>query len=167
MDRDALGLNFPQLYPGTNTANFAPNFQAPGGNSVPGITLAWGSPGWHNDGKAYAFTQNLSWVKNSHTLKFGFFYNRDNKKQTANFGSAQGELNFSSGPNNPNNTGVPLANLLLGSLSAYTQASASIYPYFRFQSWEGFAQDSWKVNPRLTLIRPSFQALPRPKYTAR
>lgn len=151
VDRDALGLNFPQLYPGTNTANFAPNFQAPGGNSVPGITLAWGSPGWHNDGKAYAFTQNLSWVKNSHTLKFGFFYNRDNKKQTANFGSAQGELNFSSGPNNPNDTGVPLANLMLGGLSAYTQASASIYPYFRFQSWEGFAQDSWKVNPRLTL----------------
>lgn len=151
LDRDALGLDFPQLYSLTNTANFAPNFQAPGGNSVPGITMAWGSPGWHNDGKAYSFTENMTWVKGSHTLKFGFYYNRDNKKQTANFGSAQGELAFFSGPTNPNDTGVPLANLMLGGLSGYTQSSASIYPYFRFQSWEAYVQDSWKFNNKLTL----------------
>ena len=151
LDRDSIGANFTQLYPGTNTVNYIPNFQAPGANGIPGITMAWGSPGWHNDGKDYAFTENLSWVKKSHTLKFGFYYNRDNKKQTANFGSAQGQIDFFSGANNPGDTGAPLANLLLGNFSSYSQASASIYPYFRFESWEGYAQDSWKASQRLTL----------------
>lgn len=149
--RDRLGVNFTQLYPGANTANIIPNFQAPANNGLPGFSLAWGSPGWHNDGKDYAFTQNLTWVKQSHTMKFGFFYNRDNKKQTANFGSFQGEIDFFSGPNLPNDTGSNLANLMLGNLSAYTQANAHIYPYFRFQSTEFYGQDSWKVSRKLTV----------------
>jgi hypothetical protein len=151
LDRDVLGANFTQLYPGTNTANFIPDIQADSNNGLPGFQLHWGSPGWHNDGKDYALTENLTWVKQSHTMKFGFYYNRDNKKQTANFGSAQGNVQFYGGPHNPGDTGSNLANLMLGSLSSYTQASASIYPYFRFQSWEWYAQDSWKLSHRLTL----------------
>jgi len=90
-------------------------------------------------------------VKKSHTTKYGFYYNRDNKKQTANFGSAQGEIDFFGGATNPGDTGSNLANLLLGNLSSYSQANASIYPYFRFESWEGYAEDSWKISRKLTL----------------
>jgi hypothetical protein len=148
--RTSLGVNFTQLYPMTNVANYLPDFQAPGGNGIPGITLAWGDPGWHNDGKDYAFTENLSWVKSAHTLKFGFYYNRDNKKQTATWGQ-EGEIDFFGGATNPGDTGSGLANLLLGNLSHYGMSQASVYPYFRFLSWEGYAQDSWKVNRKLTL----------------
>jgi hypothetical protein len=149
-DRDAMGVNFTQLYPGTNVANYLPDFQAGANNGLPGMTIAWGDPGWHNDGKDYAFTQNLTWIRKAHAFKFGFYYNRDNKKQTATWGQ-QGEIGFFGGPNNPGDTGSNLANLLLGHLSYYRQSNASIYPYFRFQSWEGFAQDSWRVSRRLTL----------------
>jgi hypothetical protein len=151
IDRNRLGATFTQLYPSANTTNSLPNFQAPTSNGITGIGMAWGSPGWHNIGKDYALTENFSWVKQSHSMKFGFYYNRDNKQQTANFGTFQGQLNFLSDRNNPGDTGSPLANLLLGNLSSYTQANAHVYPYFRFQSWEGYAQDSWKVNRRLTL----------------
>ena len=37
--------------------------------------------------------------------------------------------------------------MMLGLYNTYSQARAHIYPYFRFQSWEGFAQDSWKMTP--------------------
>jgi len=149
-NRDALGANFTQLYPMTNVANYLSDFQAPAGNGIPGMTLAWGDPGWHNDGKDYALTENLSWVKKSHTMKFGFYYNRDNKKQTATWGQ-EGEIDFFGGKTNPGDTGAGLANLLLGNLNHYGQPAQSVYPYFRFQSWEGYAQDSWKVNRKLTL----------------
>src|SRR6185295_6694810 len=157
--------NFTQLYPGTNTANFIPDIQADSNGGLPGFQLHWGSPGWHNDGRDFAFTENLTWVKKSHTMKFGFYYNRDDKKQTANFGSAQGQVSFYGGPNNPGDTGSNLANLMLGNLSAYTQASASIYPYFRFQSWEGYAQDSWKVSRKLTLEYGARFQRTTPTYT--
>ncbi len=151
LDRDALGVNFPQLFPATNTANFIPNIEVWGGNNTPTIVLEWGSPGWHNTGKDYAITENLSWVRGSHSMKFGGYFNLDNKTQTANFGSAQGTLDFAAASTNPGNTSSELANLLLGNISNYNQASAHIYPYFRFESWEGYAQDAWKINKRLTL----------------
>jgi hypothetical protein len=144
LDRDALGVNWTQLYPATNITNNVPDFSA-------GIVgSSWGSPGWHNDGKDYAFTENVTWVKKSHVMKFGFYYNRDNKKQTGNWGFS-GNISFNGSASMVNDTGNGLANLMLGNFNTYTQANAHVYPYFRFQSWEGFAQDSWKLTKRLTL----------------
>jgi len=141
-----LGVTFEQLYPLSNRYGIVPNFDA--GNN---IRMNWGDPGWHNDGKDYSVTQNLSWFTGAHTFKFGFHYNRDNKKQTATW-PIQGNINF-----NPasamleNDTNLGIANLMLGLYRSYSQARVHVYPYFRFQSWEAFAQDSWKMTPRLTL----------------
>ena len=79
-------------------------------------------------------------------MKFGFHYNRDNKKQTGNWGFS-GDINFNnwSAASMPLDTGNGLSNLMLGNYNSYSQTNAHVYPYFRFQSWEGFAQDSWKV----------------------
>ena len=77
LDRNKLGADFTQLYPQANLTNSIPNV-----NASP-ISWGLGNPGWHNDGKDYAFTENVSWVKGPHTFKFGFYYNRDDKKQTA------------------------------------------------------------------------------------
>ena len=163
-DRTALGVNFAQLYPLTNVANYIPDFQADAGNGLPGMTVAFGDPGWHNDGKDYAFTENLTWVKKAHILKFGFYYNRDNKKQTATWGQ-EGNIQFYGGKNNHGDTGSNLANLLLGNLSSYSQANQSVYPYFRFQSWEGYIQDSWKITQRLTLEYGARLQVTTPTYT--
>ncbi len=159
--RTSLGLtdqNWPQLFSGTNVFSYVPNVDASGnasgqGNYLPGINYAFGNPGWHNTGKDYAATENLSWVKRAHTLKFGFYYNRDNKTQTATW-PVQGNYIYNStasGNNgNPMDTTVGLANLLLGNVQEVNQNNAAIYPWFRFESWEGYAQDCCKVTSRLT-----------------
>ncbi len=144
-DRDKLGASWTQLYPAANIANLVANLTA-----SPLSTLNFGNVGWHNDGRDYSLTENVSWMMKKHTMKFGFHYNRDNKKQTAG-GNGQGSINFNGGASVPLDTNSGLANLMLGNFSTYTQPNVHVYPYFRFQSWEGFAQDSWKMTPRLTL----------------
>jgi hypothetical protein len=141
-----IGVGFQQLYPLSNRYSIVPNFDA--GNN---IRMNWGDPGWHNDGKDYSVTENVSWFTGAHTMKFGFHYNRDNKKQTGTW-PIQGDINFNpSSVMKENDTNLGIANMMLGLYRSYSQASAHIYPYFRFQSWEAFAQDSWKINPRLTM----------------
>ncbi|MGE5647355.1 MAG: carboxypeptidase regulatory-like domain-containing protein [Acidobacteriota bacterium] len=145
MSFEALGItNFNQLYPAANITGSVPNVNA--------NQLNWslGDPGWHNDGLDYAVTENVSWVKGKHAFKFGFYYNRDNKKQTGTW-PMNGSIDFRGGSSMPLDTGTPIANLLLGNFSNYTMANAAIYPYFRFLSYEAYAQDSFKVTRRLTV----------------
>ncbi len=145
LDRNTIGATFPELYPQTNLTNSIPNVTT---NSGVGYSL--GNPGWHNDGKDYAFTENVSLVKSAHTFKFGYYYNRDNKKQTATW-PQNSNIDFSPSSSMPLDTGNGLANLMLGNYQTYGQASAAVYPYFRFLAHEAYAQDSWKVSRRLTV----------------
>lgn len=89
-------------------------------------------------------------MRHAHTFKFGFFWNRDNKKQTATW-PMNGNLNFNSSSSMPMDTGSGLANLMLGNFQSYSQNNAHVYPYFRFLATDVYAQDSWKVSRRLTL----------------
>lgn len=144
LDRNKLGATFAQLYPNANLTNSIPNVTAPP------ISWSIGDPGWHNVGKDYAITENLSFVKNSHAFKFGFYFNRDDKQQTATW-PINANLDFSPNASMPLDTGNGLANLMLGNFSNYNQNNAAIYPYFRFLANEAYAQDSWKVTKRFTL----------------
>ena len=144
LDRNKLGVTFPQLYPATNLTNSVPSV------SASPISYSIGDPGWHNDGKDYALTENLSFIRGTHTMKFGYYYNRDNKKQTATW-PMNGDINFNSTSSMPLDTGSGLANLMLGNFASYGQASGHVYPYFRFLAHEFYAQDSWKVSKRLTV----------------
>ncbi len=144
LDRDKLGANWTQLYPKTNLTNSVADLNA--------SPLSWsiGDPGWHNDGKDYGLIENVSVLKGSHSLKFGFYYNRDDKKQTSTW-PMNGNINFNSSNSMPMDTGNGLANMMLGNFNNYNQNNAHVYPYFRFLAYEAYAQDSWKINRRLTL----------------
>jgi hypothetical protein len=144
LDRDTLGANWTQLYSRTNLTNSVADVQA--------SQISWniGDPGWHNDGKDYALIENLSVLRGSHNFKFGFYYNRDNKKQTATW-PMNGSIDFRPNASMPLDTGTGLANLMLGNFSNYSQNNAHVYPYFRFLAYEAYAQDSWKINRRLTI----------------
>ncbi len=145
LDRDKLGANWTQLYPKTNLTNSVADLSA--SNNV-----SWniGDPGWHNDGKDYGLIENVSVLRGTHSFKFGFYYNRDNKKQTSTW-PMNGNIDFNSTAAMPLDTGNGLANLMLGNFRSYSQNNAHVYPYFRFLAYEGYAQDSWKVSKRLTL----------------
>jgi hypothetical protein len=52
---------------------------------------------------------------------------------------------------NPNTFGNDFADLLTGNLSGYTESSFNRINDISYTTFEGFAQDSWKVNKRLTI----------------
>ncbi|MBV9678945.1 MAG: hypothetical protein JO185_21590, partial [Acidobacteriaceae bacterium] len=141
----ALGATFPQLYPATNLTNSIPNV-----NGAGPVNFSIGNPGWHNWGKDYALTENITKVWREHTIKFGAYLNRDDKAQTATW-PQNATINFNGDAHMSQDTGNGLANLMLGNFQSYTQSSAAIFPYFRFVSAEFYVQDSWKVNSRLTV----------------
>ncbi|HUB84025.1 MAG TPA: carboxypeptidase regulatory-like domain-containing protein [Bryobacteraceae bacterium] len=144
ISRSALGADFAQIFPATNITNSVPDV------SAGAINFSLGDPGWHNWGKDYAATENLSWVKGGHNFKFGVFFNRDDKAQTGNWGM-EGNINFNGNSTMTQDTGNGLANLMLGNFSSYTNQSAAIFPYFRFWEFDAYAQDNWKVTKRLTI----------------
>jgi len=144
LDRNALGANFGQIFPATNITNSVQDLSA----GALGFSL--GDPGWHNWGKDYGATENLSWVKGSHNFKFGVFYNRDDKAQTGTWGM-EGSINFNGNATMTQDTGNGLANLMLGNFSSYTNDSAAVFPWFRFWEFDFYAQDNWKVTKRLTI----------------
>ena len=149
IDRNALGANFGQIFPATNITNSVPDVSA-SATSGAGVNFSLGNPGWHNWGKDYALTENVSWVKGSHNFKFGAFYNRDDKAQTGNWGT-EGNINFNGNSTMANDTGNGVANLMLGNFSSYTNHSGAVFPYFRFWEFDLYAQDNWKVSKHVTI----------------
>jgi len=102
-------------------------------------------------GNSFQWSDSLTWVKGTHTFKFGTDVRRQRFDQYYYF-ATNGYFTFNnSGPNAivPGD-GDQYAEYLLGLVDTYTQGSGqredvrvfSIYP---------FAQDSWKIRPNLTL----------------
>jgi hypothetical protein len=145
LNRDKLGANWTQLYPQTNITNSVMDVTTNNG-------FGWGlgNPGWHNTGKDYALMENLSWVRDRHTFKFGMYFNRDFKTQTATW-PMHGAINFASSSSMPMDTGNGLANMMLGNFNNFNQPSGAVYPYFRFWQLDFYAQDSWRISKRLTI----------------
>ena len=83
-----------------------------------------------------------------HTFKGGVYYQRANNRRTS-FGPVQSNLVF--GDSNPQNTGHPFANALLGVFDTYTQAEQKITSNYLYQDLSVFLQDTWKVRDGLTL----------------
>ena len=101
---------------------------------------------------------NVTWQKGSHSLKFGAEFARNRKTQNSrtNF---DGTINFS--PNagvitaatpNGNSTGDPFADALLGNFNTLGQSSAVTVGQFRFNDFESYIQDTWKVTRKLSLV---------------
>ncbi len=157
-DRTKLGFTFQELYPGSNVDNRFPNFSASGFNS------SIFPPGWLSEGKTYAWTDNLTKVFGSHTFKTGVYFNYNDNGQQPSWTDAS-NLNFNSSVDNPADTGSGLANLLLGNYTTLSQSNGRFFGSFRFFQTEFFAQDSWKVNRKLTIEYGARYAYLGPTYT--
>jgi len=96
-DRTALGFKFQELYPNQNVRNRFPSFNC-------GIGSCSFSPfqaNWRSEGKTYAWTDNLTHNRGSHTFKTGIYFNFNDNGQQPGWSDA---LNTNFGPNasNPN-----------------------------------------------------------------
>ncbi len=100
-------------------------------------------------GNSFQWADSLSWVKGSHTMKFGADIRRSRFDQTLYY-NVNGDYTF--GGANPDAVGSAdnYPNFLLGLADSYSQGSAQREDV-RNTGVYLFAQDSWKLRPNLTL----------------
>jgi hypothetical protein len=133
-------------------AQLAPTFQWGTRIGTPPPNLAY--PAFLNTNPTQDVSVSLTKVLGRHTMKAGFYSNHSLKQQNLNQRNAlpfQGDLSFANDTNNPLDTGFGFANAALGVYTAYTQQSSFVEGKFVYNQIEGYAQDNWKVNSKLTL----------------
>lgn len=142
-----------QLFPSANLLNLIPRMSFGGLPSAPNVDFDPRTPIAAGDERVW-ITNNLTWVAGNHTLKFGAYYELNNASEgpRANAtGRHMGTFDFSRDGNNPFDSNHPFANALLGNFRQYSESSGLSAGRAQIATFEWFAQDSWKVTPRLTL----------------
>ena len=156
LDRTTVGINYPYIFPeGKLIPNRIPTAKITNLNDLSG-----GPYPSHSTGPIYTATDSLTWVKGGHTFKFGFYFERSGENDND-------EINVSACPTCTNNqngqflftdtrsgrpsSGNAIANAALGLFDSYSELGTRAYTLFRGSSYEPYAQDSWKVNQRLTV----------------
>ena len=101
-----------------------------------------------------SFADNVTKVKNNHTIKFGgvFVRNRKTQNSRTNYNGVITFANNAGATNGSNSTGDPFADALLGNFSNLSQNSAFTVGQFRFNDIEAYIQDTWKVTPKLSVV---------------
>lgn len=157
LTRSALKYTAPQLFPANNTLGTIPRATGWGGLSQTTVANInwldrWGEVG--NDYILPSITDNLSYNRQSHNYKFGFYLERIRNGEAPG-GNWTGTFNFSSNDSNytaaQGNTGHPYANALLGSFRSYSESSSRPYTDLERMLIQWYVQDQWKVSRRLTL----------------
>jgi hypothetical protein len=139
------------------------NLQTPWGNRAqtpyaPLQLISWESGGanmWQPGGlplfaynDSLSASDTLSKVYNNHTLKFGGMIERASKVQNVQ-AAPEGQINFES--DQGRTTGNAFANLYTGRINGFDQSTNVPVGKYRFWNIEGYAQDSFKLRPNLTL----------------
>ena len=163
------GINLPLLFP----SQTIPDMSFGGLNNVGFGWSYLGSMPWHQANTTINVNDNLTWVRSKHTLKTGFFYQRNRKDQIA-WGNVNGQFTFnasSTAPSSacPANTacGDPYASALLGDFTAFDQSTARPVGFFRYNQLEFYVQDTWKVTSKFTLDHGMRFAWIPPQYDAK
>jgi hypothetical protein len=94
----------------------------------------------------FEWTDNVSWTRGNHAMKFGFDATRDQLGGYNYPNTIYGQYNF-----NGTYTQSPYADFLLGIPQTTQLAIATPPRYLRGTTWSVYAQDQFKVNQRLTL----------------
>ena len=109
--------------------------------------------GWEGElpqvGNSFMWADNLTWVKGNHQFKFGADVRRDRFDQTLYY-NVSGDFTFNSSTENSLFSSNNYPGYLLGLADSFTQGSAQ-RENVRTTGFYVFAQDSWKINPSLTL----------------
>lgn len=98
---------------------------------------------------SYAITDSLSKIHGNHTLKFGGYVERARKTQNLN-GTPEGQIEYE-GMGQARTSGNAFANLYTGRINGIDQTTNVPSMNFRYYNIEGYAQDSWKIKPNVTI----------------
>lgn len=136
---NAPGFTSPELFPST-LQGALPSITFTGATS----NFSFVSPS-QIENPSHTFRDNLTIARGAHTLKFGGFYSREAKNENAG-NVLNGSFAF-----NGTRSGNDLADFLLGAPATYLEDPNELLVTLRYNTTEFYAQDSWKVTPRLTL----------------
>ena len=146
-------------------------FANSGSNQYPGATYGGNNFGageqtgygpWHNAAEDYEPKVDLSYTRGKHSLKFGYSYNRYTKNQQLQ-ADAAGDYAFGNRQtgNGASTTGDPFMSQVIGLSSGYSQPQSMSIRHYVNQTNSMYANDNWKVNPRLSLqLGFRYDALP-------
>jgi hypothetical protein len=155
VDRSTVGYNYTGIF--KNGVKQIPSFGGYGWNNseVPlifqpgGFEAGGNSQGLYADKWLPSVSDTLTKVWATHTVKAGFFWEWIRNSQPGN-DYTNGYLEFYSG--NSTSYGNAIADLVTGNLSGgYQESNFNRINDIAYSTWEGFLQDSWKVNKKLTL----------------
>jgi outer membrane receptor protein involved in Fe transport len=125
-------------------------------------TFAWGGrigaappnqryPGWLNINRTQDVAISLTKIAGRHSLKAGFYNNHSYKAQNVQNTLWQGNVDFGNDTNNALDSQFGYSNAALGVFRQYQQADKFVEGSMLYNNTEGYVQDNWKVNGRLTL----------------
>ena len=162
LDRTTIGLNYPYIFPASEkeiatripTVNMS-NFSGLSGGPYPS----------HSAGPIVDASDSFTWVKGSHTMKFGALYEWEGENDNDEINvqacstctnNQNGQFLFSDNGGKfvrPGYTvatsGAAAANAALGLFDTYSEIGHRAYTIFRGSMYEGFAQDAWSVTSKL------------------
>ncbi|HSL21537.1 MAG TPA: TonB-dependent receptor [Vicinamibacterales bacterium] len=132
---------------------------APGDNLLPGVSFGGGQNygGWgffgpyDNTYGSHRVKETLTYLMGSHTMKGGLLLSWEFKNENA-AGGTNGTFTFPGTSSAAfRSTGDAFADFLLGRATTYSETNIDITSHLRFQMYEAFLQDDWKIRPNLTL----------------
>jgi hypothetical protein len=146
--RSAVGLTVPELFP-ENNAGRIPTISIAGSGS-PGLIGAiqgYNITYWDN-----TVTDNLTVQHGNHAYKIGVLAAFEQKNENAS-NETQGRFTFAAGGGR-----TPFQNFLTGnrdglcgSACSYSESQIDVTEHLRWQRYEMFAQDTWRIGPNVTL----------------
>lgn len=157
--RETYGFTYSQLFTGGGRFEESiPNVNVNGFATFNGAAQSLLSPTTD-----IAFSDNLSWVRGAHTLKTGAQIIRNRKDQNGRSLYA-GSVTFNP-TGNPNTTRNAFADALLGNFRNYQEFSIDQIGFFRFNQFEAYVNDGWRLNRKLSLELGLRYAHSSPIYT--
>ena len=96
-----------------------------------------------------AIYDNVTKVWGTHSLKFGFYWDKNLNSQSMGPQPTNGQLEFES--YGGASTGNPYADELTGRVQSYTQGNVGPLITNEYRQTSAYAQDSWKASRRLTI----------------
>lgn len=122
------------------------------GNRISNAPPSFVYPGWNNINKTNDVSISLTLVKGSHTWKAGFYNHHSFKAENRGQGTqASGSINFGQSTTNPLDSQFGFSNAALGVFQTMSQQSRFMEGSYVYDNTEGYVQDNWKINRRLTL----------------
>jgi len=151
--RSTTGFGIPQFFPAANQYGIIPQADF---NFVPGIT---GTPSLTSDPRLpdnqgyhrFHLTDNFTWIKGKHTMKFGLYYERNWATDGPHANCFDGCFDFTHNVNNPLDSGWDFANADLGNFNSYSESNSRLPYQAENKLFEWFAQDIFKVSRKFTL----------------